>query len=110
MTAPFLPVPHNWIADPEHARRWPSAILSARNGAEQAIVQSLTPRESLRYTLTTTTPEQAAMLFGPVLAAAMASTTVARGQLRIPRWEDAVPLAVPSRVDVGIAETWADAH
>jgi hypothetical protein len=93
VTVPLLPIPHNWVSVVEHARTWPTAVLPTRNGDEQRIAQSVTPRETLRYTLTTITAEQAMNTTAPVIAAVTASTSVTRGQVRVPRWEDALPLA-----------------
>jgi hypothetical protein len=93
VTAPFLPIPHNWVTQPEHTRRWPAAVLTSRDGSVQSVSQSVLPRETLRYTLSTITIEQAQALTAPVLAAAGATTSATRGQVRVPRWEDAVVLS-----------------
>ncbi len=93
MTIPLLPIPHNWIDTVEHTRVWPTAVLVSRDGHEQPLALSLTPRETLRYRCSTVTVPEAMSVFAPILAAATAATSVARGQVRIPRWEDQLPLA-----------------
>lgn len=96
MTIPLLPVPHNWVSTVEHTRRWPTAVIDTRDGHEQAIAQTIRPRETLRYEMTTVTAGAALDLFSAVVAAVTAGTSEARGQVRVPRWEDAMVLAAPA--------------
>lgn len=95
MTIPLLPIPHNWASTVEHTRRWPTSVLVSRDGHEQPLAQSLTPRETLRYACATITVKNAMALFAPALKAATAASSETRGQVRIPRWEDQVSLAAP---------------
>lgn len=96
-TPPLLALPHNWIARVDVARRWPVAILPARDGTEQrrALAPGVAygaPPVTVTYQLTTPDVESAGRLFATLVAAEGRADAREAWRVRVPRWEDSVPL------------------
>lgn len=106
MTLPLVSLPPDGIAAMAMQRTWPTAVAVARDGTEQRVAHAVAPREVVRYTLT----EAATRVMRDALAALLAADTTTVDpanaddptaqrtalRVRVPRWEDAVPLAAPA--------------
>lgn len=88
MTAPVVLLPHDWGKNVVRKLSWKTDILRTASGAEQRRRLRVEPIETLTYSVTITGPHEASALSDLVL-----NTTDWRVQM--PRWEDAVRVALP---------------
>jgi hypothetical protein len=88
MTAPAFVLEHNWESNVARKLSWKTDIIPMRNGAEQRRRLRSKPRETLVYTITTSSQDEAAQLKRLL-------HTTKDMRIAFPRWEDAMMLNVP---------------